>query len=125
MKIKMYKLKKWYPSLVSSWRVGDVIIIKENDYKYYAPAWGIDNSPRVPAKEVEDNPDHWVEIRNIEPMFITYDGVRMVDFEYKTWAVDVDTFKKVGYGFRDNLHPTYIYFAHEENADKFIVKFQY
>ena len=64
--MKRYKLKKWYPSLPSEWKVGQIV------EKNYIGGYSGYLSVLVPSyflygKEVEDNAEYWEEIIDAKP----------------------------------------------------------
>ena len=110
--MKKYRLKQWYPSLLKDIRVGDIITENGQHYKgvtykcigYRVEIWQL-------------HPDFWELVE--EPLFITEDGADVCR-GVKTWAVDINTFKKAGSGIHNGQAPNYKYFIHESNADEYI-----
>ncbi len=119
--MKKYKLKQWYPSLALTWST-------EDRYEYDASRQVMVNisnvkkevviPQRIVVKEYELHPDFWEVVK--EPLFVTEDGADVCR-GVKTWAVDINTFKKAGSGIHNGQAPNYKYFIHESNADEYIL----
>ena len=127
--MKKYRLKQWYPSLDVTLNVGDVIEITGRVESFYG---GIiyeftnttgDYTDVGFIQECEfNNPDFWELIEEKKPLFITEDGVQMLDRDSIVWMVRNNTLEKI------KIHSIHLneydfehkVFAHESNADEYI-----
>ena len=118
--MKKYKLKQWYPSLGGDFKNGEKIIFWE-ERGCYVKNFGDDISLR--KTEVENNPDFWEE--DEEPLFITDDGVEVVDGDAIMTLVYHDFSKSHRYAKDcriDAVEASTKIFAHESNADEYAWK---
>ena len=123
--MKKYRLKQWYPSLDVTLNVGDVIELTGHArmsagaiiYEFKQTTGDYTDVGFI--QECEFNHiDFWELLE--EPLFVTEDGADVCR-GVKTWAVDINTFKKAGSGIHNGQAPNYKYFIHESNADEYIL----
>lgn len=125
--MKQYKLKKWYPSLAISWRTDD-----RYEYDAYRQVMinisNVKNGVALPkemiVKKQELHPDFWELIEEKKPLFVTEDGVEVLNPEDWIYLVN-PLFEKIErYARNSNINTSkeiIKVFYYEANADDYIL----
>ena len=119
--MKKFRLKQWYPSLPPGLKTGMIVEFDGIN----SIRWEIRDKHQFTDYNYEFNglelecTQYWELIEEEKPLFVTEDGADVCR-GVKTWAVDINTFKKAGSGIHNGQAPNYKYFIHESNADEYI-----
>ena len=120
--MKKYKLKQWYPSLYDDLEVGTVVDY-EDDWIYYTNKRGNRTTIEMDEEELSYE-DFWELIEEKELLFITEDGIKIIDHRTAIILVDADFMKQYKPAIDCNINTivaTTKLFFHESNADEYIL----
>ena len=121
--MKNYKLKQWYPSLFDDIEVG-IIVNYEDGWIYYTNKRGNKTTIEMDEEELSYE-DFWELIEEKELLFITEDGIKIIDHRTVVILVDADFIKQYKPAIDCNINTvvaTTKLFFHESNADEYIWK---
>ena len=118
---KQYKLLKWYPSLPTSFKIGDKVVKLWGDCEY------VSCNESAPYKcyphEIENNPEFWEKVEEKEkPLFTTEDGEEA--FEGDTYyAIDLKTYEVV-WSIADecSLDSNWLKFSTKAKAERWVLE---
>ena len=120
--MKKYRLKQWYPDTPSYMMAGFIVDYYDEEEKaIYTYPDGMRLGFKLPSHHLECR-NFWELIEEKNPLFITDDGVEMLDRDSIVWMVRNKTLEKI------KIHSIHLnecdfehkVFAHESSADKYI-----